>query len=128
VRGSGLVGRRTDFSVQLWLAEDMRGRLIALLAVAVATPALVAIFDVSITQAVIAGLVIAGVLRLGWAMIAGLAQPPMEPPDPGTLRKVKLVYQCTICGTEVRMTTAANDDPEPPRHCMEDMQLLTPVE
>jgi DNA-directed RNA polymerase subunit RPC12/RpoP len=41
---------------------------------------------------------------------------------------VKLTYRCSICGTEVRMTTAIEQDPEPPRHCMEDMDLLTPIE
>ena len=66
-------------------------------------------------------LVAAGVI--GGAIIKG---PP--PPDPGTLRKVKLVYRCSLCGTEVRMTAALEENPEPPRHCMEDMDLITPQE
>ena len=46
----------------------------------------------------------------------------------GLLRKVKLVYRCGICGAEVKMTVAASEDPEPPRHCLEDMDLVTPIE
>ena len=34
--------------------------------------------------------------------------------------------QCVVCGAEVTMTVAADDDPEPPRHCREDMVLVTP--
>jgi hypothetical protein len=32
-----------------------------------------------------------------------------------------------VCGAELKMTAAATQDPEPPRHCMEDMQLVAPV-
>ena len=75
--------------------------------------------------AVGAGLVI---LRVGLAMLRMFAQPVAEPPPPGELRKVKLMYRCEICGTEVRMTAALDQDPEPPRHCLEDMTLVTPVD
>jgi DNA-directed RNA polymerase subunit RPC12/RpoP len=40
---------------------------------------------------------------------------------------VKLIYRCSICGTEVRMTAANDEDPEPPRHCMDDMELVAPI-
>jgi hypothetical protein len=73
--------------------------------------------------------VFVGVLfKIGLAMLGGLAQPVPEPPPAGELRKVKLLYRCSICGTEVRMTTANDEMPEPPRHCLEDMDLVTPVE
>ena len=42
-------------------------------------------------------------------------------PDPAQLRPVDVEFRCTVCGTTVVMTTAAGDDPEPPRHCREDM-------
>jgi hypothetical protein len=61
-------------------------------------------------------------------MLRMFAQPVAEPPPPGELRKVKLMYRCDICGTEVRMTAALDQDPEPPRHCLEDMTLVTPVD
>jgi len=77
------------------------------------------------TVAVVIGVL---VLWMGLAMIRGLAQPVPEPPEAGQLRKVKLTYRCDICGSEVRMTVAASAAPEPPRHCLEDMELVTPVE
>lgn len=66
--------------------------------------------------------------KIGFAMLGGLAQPVPEPPPAGELRKVKIMYRCTICGTEVRMTTANDQMPEPPRHCMDEMELVTPVD
>lgn len=67
-------------------------------------------------------------VRVGIALLGGMTRPVPEPPPAGELRKVKLVYRCSTCGTEVRMTAAVNEDPEPPRHCMDEMDLLTPVE
>ena len=66
--------------------------------------------------------------RLGLRMLKGFAMPVPEPPPPGELRKVRLVYRCSICSTEVRMTAANDQVPEPPRHCQEDMDLVTPVD
>ncbi len=74
-------------------------------------------------------LVAAAVLiKMGFVMLGGLARPVPEPPAPGELRKVRLTYRCGICSTEVRMTAANDQMPEPPRHCMEDMDLITPVD
>ncbi len=66
--------------------------------------------------------------RIGLGMLRGLAQPIPEPPPAGELRKVKIMYRCTICGTEVRMTIAPHQEPEAPRHCLEDMDLIAPIE
>ena len=68
------------------------------------------------------------IIRVGIAVLGGMTRPVPEPPPPGELRKVKLVYRCSTCGTEVRMTSAVHEDPEPPRHCMDEMDLLTPVD
>ena len=68
------------------------------------------------------------VLRMGLAVLRALAQPAPAPPPPGELRKFNLRYRCSICGTELKVTAAPEEDPEPPRHCLEDMQLVTPVE
>ena len=65
--------------------------------------------------------------RTGFRMLRGMAQPVPEPPPAGELRKVKIMYRCAICGAEVRMTIAPDEDPEPPRHCLEDMDLVAPV-
>ena len=68
------------------------------------------------------------ILRTGLAMLRGLARPIPEPPPAGELRKVKIAYRCSICGSEVRMTIAPDADPQAPRHCLEDMDLVAPIE
>lgn len=68
------------------------------------------------------------ILRVGLAMLRMLATPPPEPPPPGELRKVKLTYRCEVCGAEVQMKVAPTEDPEPPRHCMDEMSLQAPIE
>ena len=67
-------------------------------------------------------------IRIGLSMLRGLATPIPEPPPAGELRKVKIGFRCTICGTEVRMTISPDQDPAPPRHCLEDMDLVAPSE
>jgi hypothetical protein len=67
-------------------------------------------------------------LKVGMSILGGFARPVPPPPDPGELRKVRLTYRCAVCATEVRMTMANDEVPEPPRHCMEDMDLVTPVD
>lgn len=66
-------------------------------------------------------------LRVGIAMIRAVGSPLPPPPPPGELRKVNLRYRCSICGTEVKMTSAPDELPEPPRHCLEDMDLVAPA-
>jgi hypothetical protein len=68
------------------------------------------------------------ILRIGLGLLRGLARPLPEPPPAGELRRVKIVYRCSLCGTEVRMTVANDEMPEPPRHCMEDMDLVAPID
>ena len=65
------------------------------------------------------------ILRLGLFILRAIARPP-EPPKEGELRKVNLRYRCSICGAEVKMVQASEELPEPPRHCMEDMDLVAP--
>jgi hypothetical protein len=62
-------------------------------------------------------------MRLGIWLLRGFAQ-PMTTPPPGEMRRVNLKYRCAICGTEVKMTSAPNELPEPPRHCLDEMQLV----
>ena len=61
-------------------------------------------------------------------LLRGLSCPAEEPPEAGQLRKVKIHYRCSICGTEVRMIIAPDEDPEPPKHCQEEMDLMAPIE
>ena len=76
----------------------------------------------SILVAIVAGYVI---FRVGIAMVRSVATPMPEPPPPGELRRVKLRYRCPVCGMELRVTTASNEDPIPPRHCMDEMDLVS---
>lgn len=82
----------------------------------------------NIVNVIIAVIVAGLIMKVGLAMLRGLAQPIPEPPPAGELRKVKIAYRCSICGSEVRMTIAADEDPQPPRHCLEDMDLVAPIE
>lgn len=67
-------------------------------------------------------------LRMGFAMLRGLGAPPPEPPPAGEMRKVRFEYRCSICGSEVRMTSAPDEEPPPPKHCLEDMDLVAPID
>lgn len=75
--------------------------------------------------AVVVGIVI---FRIGAGMIRSLSRPLPAPPPPGEMRKVNLRYRCSICGAELKMTLATDEVPQPPRHCLEDMDLITPLE
>ena len=68
------------------------------------------------------------IIAIGMAMLRGIATPIPEPPPAGELRKVKLNYRCSLCGAEVRMTVAPDEDPDPPRHCQDEMDLVAPIE
>ncbi|MGH9117311.1 MAG: hypothetical protein ACRD0A_05400 [Acidimicrobiales bacterium] len=68
------------------------------------------------------------ILRIGLIVLRSFARPVPEPPPPGELRRVRITYRCPICGTEVRMTRANDEIPEPPRHCLEDMELDAPID
>jgi hypothetical protein len=76
---------------------------------------------------IIAVVAFAVIVRLGLVFIRALATPVPEP-DEGELRRVNLKYQCSVCGAQVRMTKAGEDLPPPPRHCMEDMELLSTID
>jgi hypothetical protein len=67
------------------------------------------------------------IMRLGIWILRALSTPAPEPED-GELRRVNLKYRCGVCGAEVRMTKAGEDLPDPPRHCMEDMDLVAPID
>jgi hypothetical protein len=53
------------------------------------------------------------------------------PPDPAEtpLEDVDYRYRCVVCGAQAVLYAAPEGEvPEPPRHCREPMQLVTPVE
>lgn len=75
------------------------------------------------------GLVLMVVLwRTGMAMLHALSAPPAPPPEPGELRKVNVRYRCEVCGVELKLTMAPDDDPPAPKHCLDDMVLVAPID
>lgn len=103
-----------------------RNRVLAvLLAAGVALALFLGSFP--IVPTVVAALASYVLFRMGFAMIGTFARPVPGPPPPGELRKVKIQYRCALCGTEVRMTVANDETPDPPRHCMEAMEYVAPT-
>lgn len=74
-------------------------------------------------RVIIASAAMYAMMRLGFAVIGAFARPIPEAPPAGELRRVRLKYRCDVCGTEIRMTLASDEVPEPPRHCTEEMEL-----
>ena len=75
---------------------------------------------------VISIVIVAVVLRVGLFVLRGLAQPLPPPLPSGELRRVNLRYRCPVCGMELKMTAAPDEEPAAPRHCLEDMDLVAP--
>lgn len=67
-------------------------------------------------------------LRIGFTILGSFARPIPAPPPPGELRRVKLTYRCSSCGTELRLTLANDEVPQAPRHCADEMELTTAIE
>ena len=63
-------------------------------------------------------------IRAGVWMIRVVSSQPPPPPPKGELRKIDARYRCAVCGMEMKVMLAPDEDPEPPRHCMEDMDLV----
>jgi hypothetical protein len=88
----------------------------------------ISLYDGDVFMTVISILVAFGasfvIFRIGMSIFRILATPLPEPPPAGELRKVKLNYRCSLCGSEVRMTIATEEEPDPPRHCMTEMDLI----
>ena len=77
---------------------------------------------------VLAGLLVAALIwRFGVGMLRALSRPPVAPPEPGELRKVNVRYRCDVCGVELKLTLAPDEDPPPPKHCLEDMVIDAPL-
>lgn len=76
---------------------------------------------------VVSIVIVAVVLRVGLFVLRGLAQPVPPPLPSGELRRVNLRFRCPVCGMELKMTAAPDEDPAAPRHCLEDMDLVAPT-
>ena len=76
---------------------------------------------VAVVVSLVSIVLIVGVLRM-------FAQPSADADGPGPTRSVEdenLVFRCSVCGTEVRMTTAPLAEVDAPRHCRETMLQVT---
>ena len=73
-------------------------------------------------QVLIAAAIGAVILVVAWRVIRYLASAPPPDPDPDDAVEVAIDYRCTECGLRLTVTRARGDDPDPPRHCREDME------
>jgi hypothetical protein len=65
--------------------------------------------------------------KTGIALLRSLTSPLPPPPPAGEMRRVNVRYRCDVCGVELRLTMAPDEDPPPPRHCLEEMVLVAPI-
>jgi hypothetical protein len=66
--------------------------------------------------------------KTGLGLLRNMGTPLPAPPPAGEMRRINVRYRCSICGLEIRLTLAPDEDPPPPRHCLEDMDLVAPIE
>jgi hypothetical protein len=65
--------------------------------------------------------------KTGMGMLRSFTTPLPPPPPAGEMRRINVRYRCTVCALELRMTLAPDEDPPPPRHCLEDMTIVAPI-
>ena len=66
--------------------------------------------------------------KVGLAMLRSMTSLMPPPPPAGEMRRINVRYRCDVCGVELRLTMAPDEDPPPPKHCTEDMILVAPIE
>jgi hypothetical protein len=79
---------------------------------------------VTVLDVVVAIAMFMVIVRVGVWAVRMIAQPAPPPPPTGELRRINAKFRCAVCGMEMRVMLAPDEDPEPPRHCMEEMELL----
>ena len=78
---------------------------------------------------VLIGLVILRITwKAGFGMLRAMTSTLPPPPPSGEMRRINVRYRCSVCGTELRLTMAPDEDPPPPKHCMEDMDVIAPAD
>jgi hypothetical protein len=65
--------------------------------------------------------------KTGISLLRSLTTPLPPPPPPGEMRKVNMRFRCGVCGVELRLTSAPDEDPPPPKHCLEEMVIMAPL-
>ena len=66
-----------------------------------------------------------GIWRVGLGMLRSMTAPLPPPPPAGEMRRINVRYRCSVCGVELKLTLAPDENPPPPRHCMEEMVLVS---
>ncbi len=66
--------------------------------------------------------------KTGIGLLRSMSTPLPPPPPSGEMRRINVKYRCSLCGLEIKMMLAPDEDPPPPRHCLEDMDLIAPIE
>jgi hypothetical protein len=69
-----------------------------------------------------------GIWKFGLDMLKSMTSSLPAPPPTGEMRRINVRYRCGVCGVELRMVMAPDQDPPPPRHCLEDMDFVAPIE
>ena len=65
--------------------------------------------------------------KTGIGLLRSMTTPLPPPPPPGEMRRINVRYRCSVCGLEIRLTLAPDEDPPPPKHCLEDMTIVAPL-
>jgi hypothetical protein len=79
-----------------------------------------------VLRVVVALCAIVGIYLIGAGILAKFKIAPPAEPDPDQVVPVDLRFRCTVCGAEVVMTAAqADTEIDAPRHCREDMVLVS---
>ena len=67
------------------------------------------------------------VWKVGIGMLRSVTRPLPAPLPPGEMRRINVRYRCDVCGVELKMLMAPDEDPPPPKHCLEDMIEVAPL-
>jgi hypothetical protein len=63
----------------------------------------------------------------GTGILRSMSTPLPPPPPAGEMRRVNVRYRCSVCGLEIKLTLAPDEDPPPPKHCLEEMVIQAPL-
>lgn len=77
-----------------------------------------------VLSAVLIGVVL---WKSGIGMLRSMTSLLPPPPPTGEMRKVNVRYRCSVCGLEIKLLLAPDEDPPPPKHCLEDMDVVAPL-
>jgi hypothetical protein len=64
--------------------------------------------------------------KVGLGMLRSMTSSLPPPPASGEMRRINVRYRCSVCGMELKLTLAPDQDPPPPKHCLEEMQFVAP--